>query len=128
MGKKRKVGGRATGDEGTARSEPKASDSKLQINTYEDVPDSEDEFFLNQDRIALEEGPAQKRQRRILENGMVLFAGAQLDGPGLNLEQTNFWSSPTRKYSQHHPAHRLLRKMMTLLKIQRHLAPDLQNL
>lgn len=67
MGKKRKAGGRPFG-----RDEPRElndSGSKLKINTYEDVADSEDEFHINRDKILLEEGPAQKRQRKIEEDG-----------------------------------------------------------
>ena len=69
MGKKRKAGGRPFG-----RDEPRNLDdieSKLRINTYEDVADSEDEFHINRDKILLEEGPAQKRQRKIQEDGNV---------------------------------------------------------
>lgn len=67
MGKKRKAGGRPFGHE---RSNDVAEgDSKLRINTYEDVANSEDEFFINQDKILLEEGPAQKRQRKTQEDG-----------------------------------------------------------
>lgn len=67
MGKKRKAGGRPFG-----RDEPRElndSSSKLKIDTYEDVADSEDEFHINRDKILLEEGPAQKRQRKIEEDG-----------------------------------------------------------
>jgi len=67
MGKKRKVGGRPFGHD-----EPRKAlenDSKLRINTYEDVADSEDEFHINRDKILLDEEPAQKRQRRIQEEG-----------------------------------------------------------
>ncbi len=68
MGKKRKAGGRPFG-----RDEPRElndADSKLRINTFEDVADSEDEFHINRDKILLEEGPAQKRQRKIQEEGI----------------------------------------------------------
>ena len=70
MGRKRKAGGRPYG-----RDEPRNLDdaeSKLKINTYEDVADSEDEFHINRDKILLEEGPAQKRQRKIHEEGNLL--------------------------------------------------------
>ena len=70
MGKKRKVGGRPY-----VRDEPRDLDdteSKLRINTYEDVADSEDEFHINRDKILLEEGPAQKRRRKIHEDGNFL--------------------------------------------------------
>ena len=70
MGKKRKASGQPFG-----RNESQISDhseSKLRINTYEDVADSEDEFHINRDKILLEEGPAQKRQRKIQEEGRAL--------------------------------------------------------
>ncbi|KAL8741310.1 MAG: hypothetical protein Q9190_006073, partial [Brigantiaea leucoxantha] len=44
------------------------NDQKKVINTYKDVADSEDEFFINRDRILLEEGPEQKRQRILEED------------------------------------------------------------
>ena len=72
MGKKRKASGRPFG-----RDEPRElneADSKLRINTYEDVPDSEDEFHINRDKILLEEGPAQKRQRKIREEGKASYS------------------------------------------------------
>lgn len=71
MGKKRKAGGRPFGHD-----EPRElndGDSKLKINTYEDVADSEDEFHINRDKIMLEEHPAQKRQRKIEEEGEFLI-------------------------------------------------------
>ncbi|KAL9099857.1 MAG: hypothetical protein Q9163_004705 [Psora crenata] len=46
--------------------------SKLAINTFEDVADSEDEFHINRDKILLEEGPAQKRQRISQEEDALL--------------------------------------------------------
>ena len=69
MGGKRKASGRTF-----SRDEPRElndADSKLGINTYEDVADSEDEFYINRDKILLEEGPTQKRQRRIQEDGKI---------------------------------------------------------
>lgn len=69
MGKKRKASGRPFGHD-----EPREfnnADSKLKIITYEDVADSEDEFHINRDKILLEEGPAQKRQRKTQEEGKV---------------------------------------------------------
>lgn len=69
MGKKRKASGRLGQSAKILNAEPRASDSKLRVNTYEDVADSEDEFFLNHNKIALEEVPAQKRQRRAKEKG-----------------------------------------------------------
>ncbi len=67
MGKKRRAGGQPFGhDELRGQRE---IDSKLRIDTYEDVADSEDEFHINRDKILLDEGPAQKRQRRAEEEG-----------------------------------------------------------
>ncbi|KAF3922477.1 hypothetical protein AA313_de0208178 [Arthrobotrys entomopaga] len=41
-----------------------SSDAKIgKLTSYEDVADSEDEFYLNQDRIAFDEDPATKRRR-----------------------------------------------------------------
>ncbi|MCJ1387108.1 hypothetical protein MMC17_010237 [Xylographa soralifera] len=65
MGKKRKAGGKSSGD--TLHKDIDISEAKLRINTYEDVADSEDEFHINRDKILLEEGPAQKKQRRYQE-------------------------------------------------------------
>lgn len=67
MGKKRKAGGRAFGSDGAK--EIFEGDSELRINTYEDVANSEDEFHINRDKILLQEGPAQKRQRKIRGEG-----------------------------------------------------------
>lgn len=68
MGKKRKAGGRSSGHE--ERADVTQEKVVIQINTYKDVADSEDEFFDNQDKILLAEGPAQKRQRKAQEDGM----------------------------------------------------------
>lgn len=68
MGKKRKASDRALDPE---RSEVTVEeDPKLTIKTWEDVADSEDEFHINRDRILLEEGSEQKRQRRLQEEGV----------------------------------------------------------
>lgn len=68
MAKKRKAGGRSSGHEEPA--DVTQEKALLRINTYKDVADSEDEFFENQDKILLAEGPAQKRQRKAQEDGM----------------------------------------------------------
>jgi U3 small nucleolar RNA-associated protein 3 len=47
-----------------------ATSSKLTINTYEDVADSEDEFHINRDKVMLDDGPETKRRRRWQEEGM----------------------------------------------------------
>lgn len=65
MGRKRKAN---TSRTDKAQS-PDEEGSRRIINTYEDVADSEDEFFINRDKILLEEGPNQKRQRRLQEEG-----------------------------------------------------------
>lgn len=70
MGKKRKAGGRPFGKDEPRRE--REEDSKLRINTYEDVADSEDEFHINRDKIFLEEGPTKKRVRKAQEDGMIL--------------------------------------------------------
>ena len=67
MGKKRKASGRPFGHNKPQNLND--ADSKLRINTYEDVADSEDEFHINRDKILLDEGPAQKRQRKLQEEG-----------------------------------------------------------
>lgn len=68
MAKKRKAGGRTYGDSKA----PKNDDSKLTINSWEDVADSEDEFLLNREKVMLDEGPAAKRLRKYQEEGMCL--------------------------------------------------------
>ena len=65
MAKKRKAGS------GGSRA-PKAlkeEDSRMAINSYEDVADSEDEFYINRDKVLLDEGPAAKRLRKYQEEG-----------------------------------------------------------
>jgi len=70
MAKKRKATRGAKESNNDGFRELPASDSKLRVNTYEDVADSEDEFHINRDKILLEEGPPQKRQRRAREEGI----------------------------------------------------------
>jgi U3 small nucleolar RNA-associated protein 3 len=65
MAKKRKAGGRAYGEPKV----PKDEDSKLAINTWEDVADSEDEFHINRDKVLLDEEPAAKKLRKWQEEG-----------------------------------------------------------
>ena len=67
MGKKRKASGQVPHTQ--APRDFSLSDSKLQVSTFEDVADSEDEFHINRDKILLEEGPLQKRQRKAREDG-----------------------------------------------------------
>ena len=74
MGKKRKAAGKPIGGPGPDSDEDKEFRTKLNINSYEDVAHSEDEFHLNRDRILLEDSPVRKRQRRIEERGQALCA------------------------------------------------------
>lgn len=67
MGKKRRAKGKPFGQEGPDVAFE--NENKLRINKWEDVADSEDEFFINRDKALLEEGPAQKKQRRLEEEG-----------------------------------------------------------
>ena len=61
MAKKRKASGRGSAPD----SGPQEPSARLNaINTFEDVADSEDEFFINRDRIMLEDEPDSKRRRR----------------------------------------------------------------
>lgn len=63
MAKKRKASGRNAPSAGPK--EVDAADARLgPINTYEDVADSEDEFFMNRDRIAFDDEPDSKRRRK----------------------------------------------------------------
>jgi U3 small nucleolar RNA-associated protein 3 len=66
MAKKRKASSQATGQ--SKRAAP-AQSSKLNIHTFEDVADSEDEFLINRDKILLDEGPEAKRRRKVMEDG-----------------------------------------------------------
>ena len=66
MTKKRKAGGSKLAPIDSRNLEDK---SKLKINNYEDVADSEDEFHINRDKILLEEGPIQKKRRKLQEEG-----------------------------------------------------------
>ncbi len=45
---------------------------KLNVNSYEDVAGSDDEFHLNREKIFLDNGPDAKRRRRLEEQGMLL--------------------------------------------------------
>lgn len=74
MAKKRKADGRPFGRKDL---EPAVNgNSKLIINDWQDVANSEDEFHINQDKILLEEGPAQKRRRKAEEESQEKFLGA----------------------------------------------------
>ncbi|KHO00751.1 Something about silencing protein 10 (Sas10) [Metarhizium album ARSEF 1941] len=63
MAKKRKAGGRNAGPKGPR--ELDLGDARLgPITTYQDVADSEDEYFISQDTIMLDEEPNSKRRRQ----------------------------------------------------------------
>jgi U3 small nucleolar RNA-associated protein 3 len=65
MGKKRKAA-QPAGPSGPREVDP--AEARLTINTFEDVADSEDEYFINKDRIDFdddEDAPKSKRLRRI---------------------------------------------------------------
>lgn len=68
MGKKRKSSnGKPRAQNADA---PSKEDSRRTIKTYKDVADSEDEFFINKDKVLLDESPVQKKRRKIAEEGM----------------------------------------------------------
>jgi U3 small nucleolar RNA-associated protein 3 len=63
MGKKRKASGRNSQPSGPKELDPK--DARLgPITTYKDVADSEDEYFLNQDTLMVDDEPGTKRRRQ----------------------------------------------------------------
>ncbi|RDA83716.1 hypothetical protein CP532_0222 [Ophiocordyceps camponoti-leonardi (nom. inval.)] len=67
MGKKRRAVGRASEPQGPREMDP--ADARLgPISTFEDVADSEDEYFLARDQILLDDEPASKRRRRTDED------------------------------------------------------------
>jgi hypothetical protein len=66
MGRKRKAGGRPYGQSQPGEFE---GSSKLKLDSYEDIADSEDEFAAGRDKILLEEGPEAKRRRKLKEKG-----------------------------------------------------------
>jgi U3 small nucleolar RNA-associated protein 3 len=63
MAKKRKAGSRNAAPSGPKEVDPR--DARLgPIKTFEDVADSEDEFFINRDRIMMDDEPDSKRRRK----------------------------------------------------------------
>lgn len=67
MAKKRKVSGR--NDQASGPKELDTTDARLgPITTFEDVADSEDEFFMDRDQILLEDEPGSKRRRKAEED------------------------------------------------------------
>lgn len=65
---KRKRGSAATGTK-PASDDSRPGNSKLAINTYEDVADSEDEFHLGRDQVLLD-APEAKRKKRLEDDVM----------------------------------------------------------
>ncbi|KAK4062112.1 uncharacterized protein Triagg1_10078 [Trichoderma aggressivum f. europaeum] len=61
MAKKRKAS-RAAESSGPKELDP--ADARLKVNTYEDVANSEDEFFMNRDTIMFDDEPNMKRRRK----------------------------------------------------------------
>ncbi|PSN59731.1 hypothetical protein BS50DRAFT_605052 [Corynespora cassiicola Philippines] len=72
MGKRRRGGG--SGQSSGPAKAPKNQSSKLTVNSWEDVADSEDEFHMNRDKVLLEDGPAAKRQKKLREEDKFLEA------------------------------------------------------
>ncbi|KAF3353413.1 Diphthamide biosynthesis protein 2 [Verticillium dahliae VDG1] len=71
MGKKRKASSRNA--QPTGPKELDAADARLgPITTYQDVADSEEEYFINRDKIMFDEEPRSKRARRVAEEDKFL--------------------------------------------------------
>lgn len=68
MGKKRKAS-RPTEPSGPREVDP--SDARLMVNSYEDLADSEEEYFINRDKILLEDGPSSKRRKADKEDELL---------------------------------------------------------
>ncbi|KAI9827481.1 MAG: hypothetical protein M1832_004831 [Thelocarpon impressellum] len=69
MGKKRKAPGQQNGKAGPREVDDR--DARLgPISTFEDVPDSEDDFMINRDKVQLEDGPEEQRRKKWREEGM----------------------------------------------------------
>ncbi|KAI1106928.1 Sas10 C-terminal domain-containing protein [Jackrogersella minutella] len=66
MGKKRKASSGPSQPKGPREYDP--ADARLgPITNYEDVADSEDEYFMKKDQILFDDGPKSKKQKRIEE-------------------------------------------------------------
>lgn len=76
MAKKRKAGATAAAQEVDQDASNKRS--RIRIDTFEDVAGSDDEFHMNRDKIALDDGPDAKRRRAWQEQGMFLCTSSQL--------------------------------------------------
>lgn len=97
MGKKRKAGGKPTGQSQSIDALPTGK-TKYDIN--EEFADSEDEFLAGRDKILLEDGPTSKRRKRVAEEGMSpqIIIHQQPNG-GIDVEFQNSSSSPQMKKS-----------------------------
>lgn len=62
MGKRRRPVAKAEGPSGPREVDP--NEARLKINTYEDVADSEEEHFIEKDRIDFDDEPRSKKLRR----------------------------------------------------------------
>lgn len=69
MGKKRKSGGKSSGQ---PVEDISLSNSKTKYDINEEFADSEDEFFAGRDEILLDEGPTSKRRRKLANEGVLL--------------------------------------------------------
>ena len=77
MGKKRKGrSAKANPSEVESRNEK----TKLLVNSFEDVANSDDEFHISRDEVLLDEGPARKRQRQLEEDGNLHSSSCQPRG------------------------------------------------
>ena len=65
MGKKRKAG--SSRAEAASGPNMDVGESRKRIRDFEDVADSDDEFHLGRERVALDEGPEAKRRRKVRE-------------------------------------------------------------
>ncbi|KAH6664391.1 Sas10 C-terminal domain-containing protein [Plectosphaerella plurivora] len=95
MVKKRKVSSRNAQSADPTDINP--ADARLgPINTYEDVADSEEEYFLNRDKILFEEEPHSKRRKRQQEEDDFLEMSDEeiLDG---NIDSSDEEQVPTKK-------------------------------
>ncbi|KAL7626965.1 something about silencing protein 10 [Parahypoxylon ruwenzoriense] len=71
MGKKRKASSGPSEPKGPREYNP--ADARLMpINTYQDIADSEDEYFMNKHQILFDDGPKSKKQKRLEEEDAFL--------------------------------------------------------
>ncbi|KAG8533497.1 uncharacterized protein KY384_002282 [Bacidia gigantensis] len=85
MGRKRKASGQPFGQKEQHWSKENEG-SKLAVNSYEDVADSEDEFHIGRDKVFLDENPTRKRIRRAEEQEALLEPSDEEVLPSSDLE------------------------------------------